>query len=208
MNERPLICAAWEVQAILDRRKTQARRVVDRVAGRGRVTEFGKSETPGYDWTFRDRCMRWHDLRGKELMARCPFGVAGDRLWVKETWAQIWNQEYCRNPEGVCPCGGCHFEYKADTGAKYPGGWDSDAAGDPECPKWRSSACMPRRASRLLLERLTNRPPERLYNISVDDCVAEGIDLDGEYEETHVDLLEILRCDLPVVDHGRRLVGE
>lgn len=41
--------------------KTQTRRVLTDLRERGRVTEFGCSTTPGYDWHFRDRGMRWHD---------------------------------------------------------------------------------------------------------------------------------------------------
>jgi hypothetical protein len=70
-----------EVQAILDRRKTQHRVVVKYVNGIGPVTEFQRSDTPGYDWIMRDKRMLWNDLRDADLMSRCPFGVPGDRLY-------------------------------------------------------------------------------------------------------------------------------
>lgn len=83
MDDRPISMREWEVQALLDGRKTQARRTLS-IRGRKGITEFGPSDTPGYDWHFRDAHMRWHDLRHHELLERLPWIVV-DRLWVQET---------------------------------------------------------------------------------------------------------------------------
>jgi hypothetical protein len=81
-----------------------------------------------------------------------------------------------------CPphCPGCKIEYKGDTGAKYPGGWDD--GDDPECPKWKSPYHMHRWQSRINLEIKSIRV-ERLQQISEEDAKAEGCELAKGYEE-------------------------
>lgn len=107
-----------------------------------------------------------------------PFGVPGDKLWVRETWAQIWkDRTYClyADEAGKCPCGGCKIEYKADSESKYPGEWDEDEAkGNDEAPKWRPSIHMPQWASRITLQ-IINIWVEKLQDISEKDICLEGI---------------------------------
>lgn len=69
---------------------------------------------------------------------RCPFGVPGDRLWVRETWCDV--------PVG--DGGDMGVIHKADGEDAEEGiaeGWEFMG-------RWRSPATMPRRASRILLE--------------------------------------------------------
>jgi hypothetical protein len=86
----------------------------------------------------------------------CPYGVAGDRLWVRETW---------------CQYGGSVIYL-----ANYSGGITpiSDGIGGP----WRPSIHMPRWASRITLEIIGVRV-ERLQDISSEDAKAEGIERVG-----------------------------
>ena len=105
-----------------------------------------------------------------------PLYEPGDRLWVREAWAQICNDDGCLDEAAVCPCGGCHVEYRADSECKYPGQWPDDAGQDPECPKWRSPRYMPRWASRLTLEVLSVRA-EWLNDIDFAGVQAEGLDV-------------------------------
>lgn len=55
----------------------------------GRVTEFGPSDTKGYDWIMRDGQMRWNDLRHDDLLKRCPLGAPGARVVGQETWGYV-----------------------------------------------------------------------------------------------------------------------
>ena len=183
MTERSIILQGWEVRAALAGRKTQVRRVMKPQPLENFSEDCRTGVRTSYGWAWaKDWRMLYAPVTSRHVLSRCPFGVSGDRLWVRETWAQIWNQDGCLGEEGVCPCGGCHIEYKADTGAKYPGDWPADMGDDPDCPKWRPSVHMPRWASRLTLE-VTNVRVERLQEISTADAIAEGMlnDGGGEY---------------------------
>jgi hypothetical protein len=71
----------------------------------------------------------------KAMLAVCPYGQVGDRLWVKETWA--YPLDY--NAPDLKPKT-TQVLYKADSNILAQGN------------KWRSSRFMPRWASRILLE--------------------------------------------------------
>lgn len=169
MKERPILFSAAMVRAILDGRKTQTRRVV-------LFTQFDRSDTPGYDWHFRGtrrgspRRATWQDLRHSELMELCPYGVPGDRIWVRETaWyddcfggrAFFENGDVIQKGEGIIskaphPCSREMFE----------------ACGLQKC---RPSIHMPRWASRITLE-ITAVRVERLQDIRSEDIRAEGVE--------------------------------
>lgn len=96
--ERPLLYSGPMVVAVLRDvdPKTQTRRGVTRLAGFGQITDLGLSDTPGYDWHFRDSAMRWHDITHARLLECCPYGQFKDRLWVREThfaWGH-WETRY------------------------------------------------------------------------------------------------------------------
>jgi hypothetical protein len=157
VRERPIIFSAPMVRALLDGTKTQTRRVVNRVQTVGPVTEFGPSDTRGYDWTFRCPRMLLHDVTHEQLMKRCPFGQPGDRLWVRET-------HVITNANEVV--------YRAD----YPK--NAEERGMENIPpesavRWRPSIHMPRWASRITLEIVDVRV-ERVQDISNEDAIAEG----------------------------------
>jgi len=154
MVERPILFAAPMVSAILSGAKTQTRRTVrgdDRTISAVFATQDDAHRPPS------------------------PFGLPGDRLWVRETFALIWPGEY--EPDDIREN---EVEYRADhPGKRYPGEWPDCPASetDSSCPKWRPSLHMPRWASRLTLE-ITDVRVERLQDISEADARAEGIPLD------------------------------
>lgn len=157
MTVKPILFSGPMVRALLDGRKTQTRRVLTRLRGFGAIAEFGASDTAGYDWHFRDRAMRWHDLKHAELRAALPCAPS-DLLWVKETYQLPSVQDHRRAAE-VSELS--RLLYMA-----------SDQR-DPDA-KARPSIFMPRWASRLTL-RVTEVRVQRLQEISGEECRAEGI---------------------------------
>ncbi|XES82666.1 morphogenetic protein [Franconibacter pulveris] len=164
MKERGLIFNGEMVRAILDGRKTQTRRpvkfpLIDKNMG----CELAGNELAG------------------ELAAgnywNSPFGKPGDRLWVRETWADV-------NHEG-CPA----VAYRADGDVRDL--HDDGEENDPNLEKywfakwypdlisgtegrWTPSIHMPRWASRITLE-ITGVRVERLASITEEDARAEGV---------------------------------
>lgn len=159
-RERPILFSGAMVRAILAGRKNQTRRVV-------KLREFKPTDTPGYDWIFRDRRALWNDYTSADLVAskHNPYGKPGDRLWVRETWRCFGGREYeyQREPGSIV--------FRADLDNVL-----GDGAG------WRPSIFMPRWASRITLE-VTGVRVERLHAITEEDARAEGVDsCDGEYD--------------------------
>lgn len=103
------------------------------------------------------RVVKTHELMHEFC---CPYGVPGERLWVRETfWAR----------KGIFPNAvpGYHdlVFYRADP----------DPAPNLDRPlTWKPSIFMPRWASRLTLE-ITEVRLERLMSITHADAIAEGI---------------------------------
>lgn len=136
MQERPLLFSAPMVRAILEGKKTQTRRVVKGLA---------------LDWLTPPVAFSPAFVASAENRPICPYGYAGDRLWVRETWHR-WP-----NPPG--------YIYRADV---------VDQLLDTPKSGWRPSIFMPREACRLLLE-ISGVRVERLQEISDDDVMAEGL---------------------------------
>jgi len=165
MTERGMIFNGEMVRAILDGRKTQTRRVIkDCTVGRDQISKFiqiGKKFIGCYP----------EDV--PELIRECcPYGVPGDRIWVRETFqgplfdfeqmeAYQEDSSKFKKPE-FCV-------YKAD-GKPAPEFFDAD---DNLHCGWRPSIHMPRWASRITLE-ITGVRVERLASISDDDAGKEG----------------------------------
>lgn len=151
MKVRPILFSAPMVRAILEGRKTQTRRVVkDRHIDAAPPACF-------FQW----------------LRERCPCGQPGDRLWVREAWAETDREDgtpvIAYRAGGNIAIGRDHpkgNDYLIDTIA-----WDDM----PHVETWRPSIHMPRWASRVLLE-ITAVRVERLQDISETDARAEGIE--------------------------------
>lgn len=144
--------------------KTETRRIVRRLAGVGPVTEVQRSLTPGYDWTLRDRGMRCHDLTHAEMLACCPYGAPGHRLWVRQAWTGLFGDPpsyWQTTPRSARTAANCRALFFRSDGF-------TDSA------RWVPGMFMPRWASRLHL-RLTSINIERLQNITDERIRAEGV---------------------------------
>lgn len=162
MSERPILFSGPMVQAILAGRKTQTRRQVKL----RELREFQLSTTSGYDWRFRDRRSLWNVVSTERLMEMCPYGQAGDRLWVRETHGFL-DPDF--KPTVMTDRGHVQVTYQADHAI------DPNHGDGPDRIRWRPSIHMPRWASRITLE-VTSVSVERLQSLGEDDAQAEGIE--------------------------------
>lgn len=164
--EKPLLFKPEMVRAILAGRKTMTRRLVASVLGIGPVTEFGPSNTRGYDWTFLDSRLLWNDLRHNDLLERCPYGQVGDHLWGRESFDFY--------PDGnPGEQDNCQILYWADGSFEQrtaPADYNPYLYGHE---KVRPSIHLPRWASRILLE-ITDVRLEQIQAITEEDAMAEG----------------------------------
>jgi len=155
MTERPILFSGAEVRAILAGTKTQARRIV--------------KPHPDADGLVRLACQSlWNDTDAREY--RCPFGVAGDRLWVKETWQHAKVQHcLCSQASEPVPCD----DWQEGNGCRADRGQVVYGANGAGVRRWRPSVHMPRWASRITLE-VTGVRVQRVQDISEEDAMAEG----------------------------------
>lgn len=178
MKERPILFSGEMVRAILAGQKTQTRRIVKSVGADNGVVfqKEGDQWIPYRSWDGEST----QDRNGAETPVECPYGIPGDRLWVKETWQQFfWDElpEARRDtPRGTMgiPASPERYSlvgYRAD-GELLSQDSDEGPAGQPA--NWRPSIYMPRWASRILLEVVSVRL-ERLQEISEEDALAEGV---------------------------------
>lgn len=168
------------VKAQLEDRKTQTRRLPTRLKGFGKITEFGRSDIRGYDWHFRDKEKRWHDLRHDDLLKVLPWQV-GDRLWVRESGIEYAGHaggpDLFRHDMPATPKTGFYWVRDTlSTGAAYSvTGCSRDAALASSNAKVRPSVHMPRWASRLT-DIVTDVRVQRLQEISPADARDEGVE--------------------------------
>jgi hypothetical protein len=153
MKEHPILFSTPMVKAILEGRKTQTRRIIK-----------GKGDAGA--------C-------AKLLIEDCPYGQAGDRLWVRETFcykidpitAIVSENEFwykATNPEVIKIDDDGSYAFRKD-------GWSASP--------WLPSIHMPRKASRLTLE-ITSIRVEKLQEITSADALKEGIPASFRHEIT------------------------
>lgn len=162
MSEKPILFSDPMVRAILSGQKTQTRRVVNPYppAQRGILPYLPSSIVDQQDGTF---AAYTDGRKAKEF--RCPYGLPGDRLWVRECHAIVPRTAY-RASTGV------HQVLRPDDdhdAAVFRADWERS-----EPSRWRPSIHMPRWACRLALEIVSIRV-ERLKDISEEDAEAEGV---------------------------------
>ena len=145
MAERPILFSAPMIRALMAGTKTQTRRVV--------------KDTGLYAI---DAAIHGPETAARELLAlasRCPYGLPGHKLWVREAFSGARAYEM-------------HGYPLKEWGNKI---WFW-ADGNPQRGDWtkpRPSIHMPRHLSRITLE-VTEVRVERLHDISRGDAMAEG----------------------------------
>jgi hypothetical protein len=160
MKERPILFSGPMVRALLDGRKTQTRRVAKTF--KSYVPALGKEDDCLMDWDgLPSRVSYMKD--GTDL---CPYGVPGDRLWVKETWKPDPAWGVLRDVKPTAIPEGTNLLFRATLPEDHP---------KAELHPWRPAIFMRRWMSRITLELVAVRV-ERLRDISAEDALSEGID--------------------------------
>lgn len=134
---KPIIFSSESIRAIQANKKDQTRRIVK----------------PPAPW---DPCDYGLDIEFHTGNIKCPYGVPGDTLWVRETFFHDGTDE----PSAL------HFRAnasEADEAWFKEEGW-----------KWKPSIYMKKEYARIFLE-ITKVRVERVQDITDDDCRAEGI---------------------------------
>lgn len=196
MKETGLMFKAPLVRAILEGRKTQTRRILK------------PQPAPNHP---HDDGTKWIIERGlhtpvgsvghlsvrEKMGLRCPMGQPGDRIYVRETWADLiavspssdepmaigpgerlietptsWTDDKGRtrwNYDGQV------IAYRANSNVEFCDGdvFSGEFADKSDMPRWRPSIHMPKEFARIWLE-ITGVRVERLLSITEADAKAEG----------------------------------
>lgn len=175
INERPILFSASMVRAILDGEKTQTRRIAPiseldiKDLGDGLVcwhVGFSKA-IKGSLGSYGGGKFSADQARSIIASQYNPFGIPGDRLWVRER---------CELTTEECEVGCLNIRYLADGKLRDVGTLPGDTPGLVNWinGRWsRPSIYMSRWASRITLEIVRVRV-ERLQDISQEDAIAEG----------------------------------
>lgn len=177
-RELPILFSVPMIRALLAGSKTQTRRLLKMPPGvikRGvdpRMDEWmgnrytkGSGQYPGGNPEYtgdQPPGLLVTCLDGTCQRVPCPYGIPGDKLWAKETWARRLDEDHL-SPSQLTPGWAWYWAdpQTCNTGC-------AGAAG-----KKRVSIHMPRWASRITLE-VTDVRVQRLQDISEEDARTEG----------------------------------
>lgn len=164
MKESPIIFNTEMVQAILEGRKTQTRRI------------FKDHPRLASDVSKVDLAM-WFNDYDEYILSFSQYGKTGDLLWVKETFQRNFSSHVSHQG----------YLYKTDIGFKDVNYriWCYEKKGEyfdhyDRQFSWKPSIHMPKAAARIWLK-ITDIRIERLMDISNEDAIAEGIKIVGKY---------------------------
>jgi hypothetical protein len=162
------------VQAILEGRKTQTRRI---------VKPQPKKELDFFGWKLPEYIQVAFGRGAKtESLHKFPFGQVGDMLWVRETYINL-------NSVNEEP----NYVYKADQ----PNFHVNFASGE----KWKPSIHMPKLACRIWLK-ITNVRVERLQGITEEDAIKEGVNKTNSVNEWYY-MKNVYSTDSPIIAFER-----
>jgi hypothetical protein len=151
----------WEILAFLNNKKTQFREAMNpqpRIALLGNGQPIGNGQLI---WDSKDASIPFTEMCMYRIFNHCPYNI-GDYIWGQEAFCSIK-----MNPTST-PLYFYKVGYKSISG---------------ESVGWTHPICMPRKASRIL-QQITDIRIEQLQDISEDDCLAEGIEYQGNAYDT------------------------
>ena len=191
---RPILFSGPMVNAILEGRKTQTRRVVKPQPVKRACGILAEPD----DWIWPHKgAPHWRTVSNRQngpvgYASESPYGQPGDHLWVRETWVELLHtspatdepllcpgdkliEHATRTPEGRWHYDGKVIAYRATSSVEFcdGDGFSGEYADKDDMPRWRSPIHMPRWASRITLE-VTDVRVERLLSITEEDAISEG----------------------------------
>lgn len=159
MKARPILYSTPMVQAINLDTKTQTRRTKN-------LDEVNKRANDWLNPVFSEDDKMWvftaEHGEAQHLRIKCPYGVIGDLLYVKETCSFFMQGNGRIQREKT--------KYKAD-----------EKWGNNPLIKWTPSIHMPKAAARIWLQ-INNIRIERLKDITEHDAIAEGVETINVYD--------------------------
>ena len=175
-KEIPILFNTSMVEAILAGRKSQTRRIIkpqpddDGLHDHDRFPMSLESDLSGWWGTVEET--------GESKEFRCPYGYGGapflknDLLWVRETWVNVGHNN--------CQDGREDFNtvvYKASENGRE---WEKNMDGW----RWKPNIFLKKDDARIWLEK-TKTKVQRLYDISEEDAIAEGVEqnIDGSWHD-------------------------
>lgn len=162
MTERPIPFSGPMVRALIAGTKTQTRRAI-KGAPTGRTAYLLGLHRDSGVWGIHADVDRDDGVwRG-----RCPYGVPGDKLWVREAWRVSAVHDHVPGSE---------LGFGSPPQVQYEAIGDGRDETQVQWGRYRHARFMPRWASRITLE-VTEVRVERLQDISEADAIAEGVDL-------------------------------
>jgi hypothetical protein len=175
MKARPILMSTPMVQATLEGRKTQTRRIMqiqptrNDNAGLWHIADSTDSKAKGkYHWGSKnvlEGAAEWFDTKKFSI----PYGQVGDLLWIRERFCLGSIEAGDHYPESPEPL----FVEQCEKENVIPYEYCIRNNIGIEEVKWKPSIFMPKWASRVTLE-ITNIRVERLQDISHEDSRAEG----------------------------------
>lgn len=165
---RPILFNTGMVRAILDGRKTATRRIINPQPGKGQDHKPGiciagdKREVGKYVFGINGQ--------GGSLLYVRPPCQAGDILYVRETWAYVYDMS---DADHIIEDTG-RYIYYADDPMPFTSWVDPDTGEHREKMPWRPSIHMPRAAARLWLK-VKSVKAENLQEMTLDDFLKEGV---------------------------------
>jgi hypothetical protein len=166
MTDRPILFSGDMVRAILAGKKTETRRPISHKHPFEVTNAF-----TGHHWPYFEPYVA--DI---DTPLPCPFGSAGDRLWVRETWSTMAPYPCVLWEDGASPA-----VRSADLSEVQLAYWRRRVvyrATQPEVcqpTRWKPSIHMPRWASRITLPVAEVRV-EQLQDITEEGALREGLE--------------------------------
>jgi hypothetical protein len=151
LKTSPLLMKGPLVRRSLAGRKTETRRII--------------LPQPFLVWSYTDHGLYWQPEGEASRTTPCPYGGAGDRLWVRETWQAVTGK-----PGDL----GAVIRYRDMSIRSCFMPEDSVLSPGLTWDKWHPSIFMRRWACRLELEIVAVRI-ERIQDITPESALAEGV---------------------------------